>query len=269
MTVPRPAAFDAFAASYDQTFTESILGQLLRQRVWRVLQDAFMAGSHVLELTCGTGADAVWLARRGVRVTATDGSPAMLEAVREKVSAAGLDSLVSPQRLSLQEISEAPWPAQPPFDGAFSNFGGLNTIADCRPLARSLARAVQPGGKVILVPMGPYCPWEILWHLGHGAPSTALRRLRQPATARVGMQTIPIWYPNRRQLQRAFAPWFHPLATYSLGLWLPPSYLDHLVQRYARLFRRLDRLEAATARLTGGWGDHYIAVFERRLSIVR
>jgi hypothetical protein len=58
-------------------------------------------------------------------------------------------------------------------------------------------------------------------------------------------------------------PWFTHQETQSLELWLPPSYLGHFVNRRPGLFRRLNRFEEATARLTGGWGDHYIIVFRR------
>ncbi|MEM7344793.1 MAG: hypothetical protein AAF485_11165, partial [Chloroflexota bacterium] len=66
-TVTNPIAFDAFASDYDDDFTHSPLGQLLRPRVWHLLGKAFSSGQHALELTCGTGEDAVWLARRGAR----------------------------------------------------------------------------------------------------------------------------------------------------------------------------------------------------------
>ena len=266
MTRPRPAAFDAFAAAYDHDFTATTLGRLLRRRVWRLLHGAFPPGSHVLELACGTGVDAVWLAHRGVRVTATDGSPAMVDVTRARLIAENVEHLVSAECRSLQQLAATQWPAQPPFDGAFSNFGGLNTVPHLSSLASSLARAVRPGGRLVLVPMGPFCPWELLWYLAHGDLVTALRRFRQPATARIGDQSIAIWYPRLRHLRRAFTPLFRHHATYSLGLWLPPSYLGHLVERFPRLFQRLNRLEAATARRTAGWGDHYVSVFERTLT---
>jgi hypothetical protein len=53
------------------------------------------------------------------------------------------------------------------------------------------------------------------------------------------------------------------METRSLGLWLPPSYLDHLVNRWPGVFSQLNGFEAAAARLTSGWGDHYIVCFER------
>ncbi len=75
------------AESYDQTFTNTSLGRELRALVWERLSLLFTGGSHVLELNCGTGEDACWLAARGVLVTATDGSPRMLQRAEEKASA--------------------------------------------------------------------------------------------------------------------------------------------------------------------------------------
>ncbi len=271
-----PSAFDAFAPTYDADFTHTRLGQLLRQRVWRVLGQQFHAGQHVLELACGTGEDAVWLAQQGIHVTATDGSAEMVRATAVKAKQAGVSDRVTAVTLSLQEIVENRNPyavnRKPitdhglriaDYDGAFSNFGGLNTINEWRPLAEGLARLVKPGGKVVLVVMGPWCPWEFGWHLLHGEWGTAVRRFRASAPAAIGNDTIPIWYPPARRLRREFAPWFHHLHTESLGLWLPPSYLGHLVDRWPCLFTRLNQWERHTARLTGGWGDHYILVLQK------
>lgn len=261
---PDPGAFDALAATYDQDFSDSRLGRLLRRRVWKVLDTCFPPGSNVLELASGTGEDALYLAARGVRVTALDGSKAMVRKAREKVQAASLGERIDVERHTLQEVSGGAWGKGRQFSGAFSNFGGLNTIARWHPLAKRLANMVESGGKVVLVPMGPYCPWELLWYAVHGEPRKALRRWRQPATASIGGAQIPIWYPSLRRLKAAFGPWFHHRETRSLGLWLPPSYAGHLLERFPRLFRYLARWEEATASLSRGWGDHYIAVFERR-----
>ena len=301
-------AFDAFAGDYDHDFTHSILGQLLRPRVWTKLAEHFRPGDHVLELTCGTGEDAVWLAKQGIRVTATDGSAAMVreakakaEGVSDKVTAIqfSLQEVFSGQRsvVSGQPVADSHQPSaissQPtvdenavndqssisnlqspvlhspffilhsPFFGVFSNFGGLNTINQWRDLAESLARLIKPGGKAVLVPMGPICPWEIGWYLLHGRPKIAFRRLGV-ASAQIGDATIPIWYPSAKQLKADFAPWFKYLETESLGLLLPPSYLDHFVERWPGIFAKLNRLEKMISRLTRDWGDHYIITFERK-----
>lgn len=254
--------FDAVAADYDATFTHTLLGRMLRQRVWSLLAGCFRPGQHVLELACGTGEDAIWLARHGIRVTATDSSAGMVAATVTKVEAAGLRTAVHTRQLSLQQVAAGELTGT--FDGGLSNFGGLNSIGNWRPLAQALAALVRPGGLLVLVPMGPFCPWEIIWYLLHGRLREAFRRRRQPVPAKIGAATMPVWYPAAGRLRRDFAPWFQPRHSQSLGFWLPPSYLCHLVERRPALFAWLGRLERASALLTGAWGDHYILVLERK-----
>ena len=276
MTAIDPSAFDALATDYDNSFTVSQLGRLLRARVWTRLAACFSPAQHLLELACGTGEDAVWLARRGLHVTATDGSADMIGLARAKADSANVPDRVDARHLSLQELiatglsqkPDAPGRYRPDstvkFDGVYSNFGGLNTIRDWRSLARRLAGLVKPRSLALFVPMGPVCPWEIVWYLGHGQPRTAWRRRFGAATAQIGSSTIPIWYASPRLLAAEFSPWFDHIHTESLGLWLPPSYLGHFVDRWPGFFARLCRLERKLAGLTGGWGDHYIIVFQHR-----
>ncbi len=61
---------------YNQADTEP-LHALLRKWI--------PSGSSVLEIGCGSGRDAVFLASQGCRVTATDGSDAMLQAARQNL----------------------------------------------------------------------------------------------------------------------------------------------------------------------------------------
>jgi ubiquinone/menaquinone biosynthesis C-methylase UbiE len=260
-----PDAFNAAAASYDDEFTNTPLGRLLRRRVWRHLGRCFPSGSRVLELACGTGEDAVWLAEQGVQVTATDGSSEMVQVTREKAQARQVAGRVSARAVSLQMIIDQPEQiaSAATFDGVFSNFGGLNVIQDWAGLAAALSPLVRPGGMALLVPMGPHCPWEIGWYLLHRQPDDAFRRWRKSAEATIGPATIPIWYPAARALRGAFAPWFEHVSTRSLGFWLPPSYLGQFVNARPGLFTWLNRFEQRTGRITGGWGDHYIMELRR------
>jgi SAM-dependent methyltransferase len=81
---PRVPTYDKAAAHYDSAFTNTLLGVLLRSKVWRVLQSRFPKGSKVIELNCGTGSDAKFLSECGVKVHATDVSPQMLETTKLK-----------------------------------------------------------------------------------------------------------------------------------------------------------------------------------------
>lgn len=274
--------FDAAAADYDVAFTQTQLARWLRAAVQAQLAAAFRPGDHVLELGCGTGEDALWLARRGVRVTASDVSQAMLDLAQRKASTAGLAHLIDFAAIDLAAPAFAT-PAlradasvdnsQLPIDnlqftGAFSNFGPLNCLPDRRPVAEALAQWLRPGGLVILVLMGPACPWEISWYLLHGQPGTALRRFKGGVEAHVaeGGATVRVWYPSPRTLAAEFAPHFAVLDLLGIGSLLPPSYLGHLVERWPTAFGMLARAERWLAR-TWPWtwlNDHYLMVLERR-----
>jgi len=264
-------AFDAVAADYDETFTDTLLGRWLRDGVREKLSALYSSGDHVLELGCGTGDDAVWLARRGVHVTATDASEGMLDVARRKATAAGVTSLVDLARVDLAAPpgDMAAWTQGRTFHGVVSNFGALNCVPDRRPIAAALARCVQPGGKVVVVVMGPLCPWEMAWHLLHGQVRTALRRFRGGLHAHAGAGAhVRVWYPSPRTTLREFAPSFRPVSAMGIGVLLPPTYLCHFVERRPALFERLATGERrCREHLPWTWlNDHYLLVLERRES---
>ena len=281
-----PAAFDQVAASYDSTFTTTLLGRMLRKRVWDSFEEHFQDGFHVLDLACGTGEDALWLAQQGIHVTAMDGSSEMVKLASDKSHQHQHSGDIVVRQFSLEEMMDKPRTvldqmaaqrsqsqvigspiedASRPvlFDGAFSNFGGLNVIDSWSALASALAVLIRPGGKVVLVPMGPFCPWEILWNLLHAKPRTAFRRFSPKIHAVVGNSEIPIWYPSPGRLKKDFQPWFRPLSTASLGFLLPPTNLAHLVERWPRIFSFLEKFERMIDGISFGLGDHFILILER------
>jgi SAM-dependent methyltransferase len=220
-----------------------------------------------LELGCGPGEDAVWLASRGVTVTATDASAKMLAVTSHKAEQAGVAGLVHTQRVDLERIADWEQGSSGGFDGAYANFGPLNCVEDRRAVAGALARLVRPGGMVVLVVMGPVCPWEIAWHVVRLRPRTAFRRFRSGVTGRVGGgATIRVWYPSPGRLRRELEPHFRVVEHAGVGLLLPPSEMGRLVERAPGLFERIARLDTRFAgRLP--WrrlNDHYLVVLERR-----
>jgi ubiquinone/menaquinone biosynthesis C-methylase UbiE len=255
------AVFDTLAPDYDAGFTQSVLGRTLRRAVWGWLDRAFAPGERVLELNCGTGEDAMHLATRGVRVLATDGSSAMLDRARAKISEAGLERSIELRRLEIERLEDLT--ATGPMDGAFSNFGGLNCVADLPRAARALAALLKPGARVVLCLMGPVVPWEWAWFLAHGRASRALRRL---GSAGVAWRGITVRYPSIRTVRQAFAPGFFARRVGGLGVLLPPTYAEGWARRHPRFVEQLDRWE----RRIEGWplvaslGDHYLLELERR-----
>ncbi len=259
--------FDLPAATYDATFTDSRVARWLREQVWQVLAAHVGAGQHLLELGCGTGEDALWMAGRGVRVLATDHSLGMLQMARRKIKRAGLEDRVAFEQLDIRNpAGTARLAAATRFDAVFSNFGALNCLPDLRSLADWLAARVPGGGRLFLVLMGPFCPWEIFWHLLHGQVRTAFRRWRPGEYAHAGSGSmVQVWYPSIRRVQAWFAPHFRLLGSTGIGVLLPPPYLGHLVERWPGAFERMRRLEG---RICDRFpfnllGDHYLMILEK------
>ncbi|MCC7494398.1 MAG: class I SAM-dependent methyltransferase [Fimbriimonadaceae bacterium] len=251
--------FDGLAATYDEAFTDTPLAQYFRRRVWDRCAALWPAGSRVLELSCGTGADALYLASRGVQVLATDPAAAMLAVTRRKVATAGAAALVSCRRLRFEEVDGR----LGRFDGVLSNFGGLNCVDDLGDVLRRLAGCVRPGGALLLGVMGPLVPWELAWYGWRGEWQRALRRLRPGGVAWRGLR---IRYPSIGGLRRAAAPWFELRAATALGALVPPPFAAAWADRQPGLAGRLQRWED---RCGSHWpwpwlADHYLLELGRR-----
>jgi len=259
------AAFDAVAAQYDETFTSSKIGQAQRAAVWAELMRTFQAGDHIIEIGCGTGVDACFLAERGVRVTACDSSSQMIEVARRRISNRNLQKLTRLVQLPAENLVSLR--ADQQFDGAFSNFGALNCVEDLRQLARDLARQLRPGATVFLCWMGPRCLWEIGWYLSRGDKQKAFRRnSRYGVNARIADGAF-VWvhYPSVRSLARAFAPEFSMKFVKGIGVAVPPTYLEDWFEQHPRWFRFCERTDSLLSRIPGirTLGDHVLVGLRR------
>ena len=149
----------------------------LRQENLALLQGTFPPGSRLLEIGCGTGDEALHLARAGCRVLATDISPGMAAQTQAKARAAGLADQVNALALPAGGL-DALHPALP-FDGAYASFGGLNCEPHLAHVAAALADLLRPGAAFVCSVMGRWCLFELAWFALHGRPRTAVRRLRR------------------------------------------------------------------------------------------
>src|SRR6266853_6768295 len=77
-------AFDSVAADYDGPRGNNALIQDMRSEMWQWLDATFAPGSRLIDLGCGTGLDAVRMARGGHHVTATDWSQRMVDRTSER-----------------------------------------------------------------------------------------------------------------------------------------------------------------------------------------
>jgi len=263
------AAFDTAAPDYDRSFTDTWSGRAMRAQVHHHLEEVFQEGHAVLDLGCGTGEDAVWLARRGVQVTAVDASSAMLAVAADKAAAASVGDRVV---LAQADLAHRRAPFQRGedavgFDGALANFGVLNCIEDRQALAATLAASLRPGGTLVVVVMGPFCMSEMAWYLLHGNPRAATRRWRQGAPARVGPgASVPTWYPGPGRLRKEFSPWFVLRHRAGIGALHPAAASGGWSSRRPRAAAVLVGAERLLGSVPwSAWiADHHLAVLERR-----
>ncbi len=191
------ADFDIAASDYDQTFTHTIIGKIQRDMVWEYLQKKlpWEKPLRILELNCGTGEDAIFLANMGHEVLATDISTHMLEVCKAKVKQAGLENQITIRRLDMTKLSELVFTEK--FDLIFSNFGGLNCLPpqDLKKLFTAVKNRLSPSGKLIAVIMPDFCLIESLYFATKRASKKIFRR-RTKSFLSVNINGVPIktWY---------------------------------------------------------------------------
>lgn len=266
-TAAFPSPFDNIAEQYDATFTSSTIGQIQRAAVWRELKKRFRPGNRILDIGCGTGVDACFLAERGIDVVACDSSSRMLGVAQRRLTDL-------PRRAGSVQLKLLPAEAisslrdEGPFDGAFSNFGAVNCVANLAKLASDLARLLRPGANLLLCPMGPMCLWETAWYLLHGKFAKAFRRFhRAGVAARFGEGAIAhVRYPSVRSIEHTFAPEFSLKSIKGIGVAVPPSYLEPWASKLPGIAKLGANADRGLGHCPGirMFADHLLLRFERR-----
>ena len=232
--------WDAAANTYDVDFTSTLIGKTRRSAVWREVDRVFQRDERILELNCGTGIDAVHLASRGIRVVACDISSRMIEIARQSATAAKVIERIDFRVLPTEDIGVLA--ADGPFDGAFSNFAGLNCVEDLPTVVRNLAMLLKPGASAVISMMGRFVPWEIVWFLAHGHPRKAFRRILENSGT-LSWGPLKIQQPSVRAITSIFAEGFTRRAWKGIGIAVPPSYMEDWACRFPNVTETLARAD--------------------------
>lgn len=241
------AAFDRVAPDYDRMEANPVHAHLRQVSVSHLLS-VFRPGHRVLEIGCGTGAEAIRLAQAGVEVMATDISPRMLLRLAEKLERAGVEGRVVPLCLAAGQVERlAGFYGAGAFDGAFSSFGALNCEPDLRALPARLRALLRPGAPFLLSVLNRLCLFDLL-SAALGRPRRLLRRLGS------GPVELPVWederghvpvrYLSRLAIARLFRPHFRVERVVGLSALCPPFDRARLLEGRPRLAALLRTLEA-------------------------
>lgn len=141
-----------------------------------VRETAELPPGRALDLGCGEGGDAVWLARRGWRVTAADISRIALERAADHAARAGVAELIDFQRHDLG----VSFPAGS-FDLVSAHFLHSHDHLPRERILRAAAAAVAQGGVLLIVGHAGFPSW----HETHAdqvlpTPDEVLRSLELP-----------------------------------------------------------------------------------------
>jgi ubiquinone/menaquinone biosynthesis C-methylase UbiE len=256
--------FDAAAASYDASFTHAVIGKAQRKRVYERLSEILHKSEtkKILEVNCGTGEDAAWLAQQDFEVVATDISEAMIRVAKSKP---GNENLV----FSQADINDLPRHFEnQKFDLIFSNFGGLNclSLSRLRLFFKNASELLTPGGELVLVIMPRNTKWEQLYFLAKADFSNAFRRKEKSAIANVGGQNVLTYYYNPKEVARLAHDYFDAKKVSPIGFFVPPSYLEPFFGRHPNLFSMLDASESGARhfRFLARHSDHYLIHLRKR-----
>lgn len=261
--------YDALAPTYDAEIGANPIGHRMRMAFRHALSQAFNPGNLVFEIGSGSGIDALWLARQGIRVVATDLSGAMVAIAAAKAQEEGLEDFVVCRRLAASEIGAlAQEFGEGTFDGGFCHAGALNMEPDLLRVPAQVHALLKPGHHFVCSVVNKASLFEILFYPTVLKPRKAFRRLGKVVPLPISRQSplnrhvIPTRFYSPGDLAGIFGPAFQVESIRGLQILLPPANLAEEYVKLRPLFKPLARLEEWIAERPPfrSWGHHSLLV---------
>jgi ubiquinone/menaquinone biosynthesis C-methylase UbiE len=253
--------FDVAADRYDDDERKSVVRRIMRIRSLELLKATFRAGQRMLEISCGTGTEAIELAKLGIRIVATDISRQMISRTKQRVEKEQLQDTIHVSQLAAHEIGVLQARYGPEsFDGAYSSFGALNCEPRLKEVVSSLTDLLKPRSSFICSVINKLCLFDfavnsLLWkktdrfanlspHLGSG-------------------ELLPRYY-SVREFRRIFQG-YAVAGVRALPTLLPPPYFKRHVGWLRPAILAISPLDWKLGRFYpfNRIGDHFIVTFRK------
>jgi len=259
------SAFSTQSVIFDELYSGNTIINYKRERVRDHVLRLLAPGSSILELNSGTGEDALFFAKQGHIVHATDISEGMQYELKRKVALDGLEQRISTEICSYTQLYKLKNAG--PYDHIFSNFAGLNCTDELDKVLASFNDLLKPGGTVTLVILPKFCLWETLM-IFKGKFRTAFRRFFSSNGAKAHIEGVyfKCWYYNPSFIIKNLKDKFRVIGLEGLCTIVPPSYIEGFAEKHPKAYKFLkikeDRLKA-----TWPWkyiGDYYIISLKKK-----
>src|SRR2546426_6068218 len=265
--------FDDLAPTYDKDIAANEVTIRMRKIFRKALLEAFHPGRRVIEIGCGTGIDALWLAEQGIDVVATDISQGMVDRVAEKARAMSLRSSLICRKLAAKDIGLLGQEfGLESFDGAYSHAGALNMEPELARVPGQLGPLLRESSPFVCSVINRTSLFEIVFYLSVLRPRKAFRRLGNPVPIPISRSgplqryVVPSRFYTPSETRRLFEAHFVLTRLQAMELFLPPANLTREYSFLKPIFAPLEALETqrSTRRPWNEWGHHKIFVFRRR-----
>jgi ubiquinone/menaquinone biosynthesis C-methylase UbiE len=258
-------AFTKQSRVFDQQYAVNTIINYKRSRVRDHVLQYLPLNSTILELNSGTGEDALFFARLGHKVHATDLSTGMQEELKRKVAANKMEQSITAEKCSYTQLDQLQ--NRGPYDLVFSNFAGLNCTGELDKVLSSLNGLLKPGGVVTLVMLPKFCLWELLL-VFKGKFRTATRRLfsKDGRNAHIDGLYFKCWYYNPSFIIKKLKDQFDLLAVEGLCTLVPPSYIEGFAEKHPATYEFLKKKEDQL-KFRWPWnyiGDYYIISLRKK-----
>lgn len=225
-------AFDSASEEYDYTISRNYINTWIRERSIQELMRLVTKDDVLLEIGCGTGAEAIRITSQVAGIVATDISQKMLEILKMKVAAKRLGRKIRVARVAASHVSDV----QSLLPGgrvrvAYSFNGALNCEPEIDRVPEQLSQMIRKDGYFVcsirnVISLSEAVSHSLVLQFDRMAP-----RKNQPAMVSVGGQDIPSYYYPPGKFTRVFEPYFEVRKIVGLPAFLPPAYLsDYFVQ---------------------------------------